>query len=81
MTGCGDAERFWYDRESAGQAREAVSAANLRHHSLAHEQQVGQSAPAGRRSHLPHRCSHENLSGGDLTFFFEYNNNIGSMNY
>lgn len=67
--GCSNVERFRHDSEPAGQAREALPAADLRYHPVAYEQQVGQGAPAGCRSHLAYRGSHEDLSRGNVAQF------------
>lgn len=62
--GNSDAERVWDGRQCPWQARKAVPATDLRHHSVAFEQQVGQSTSAGRRSHIQNCDRHEDVSGG-----------------
>lgn len=62
--GFGDAERLRHRRQRPGEARQALPAADLRYGAVASQQQVGQSAPAGRRPHLPHGRGHEDLPGG-----------------
>ena len=66
VLGCGDVEWFWHGGERARQASEALPAADLWYHPVAAQQQVGQGAPAGRRPHLTHRHSNEDLSRGTL---------------
>src|SRR5262245_44405979 len=64
VTGNCDVERVRYCRECTGQACEAIPATDLWYDSVASEQQVGQSASAGCRSHLKDCYRHENLPGG-----------------
>lgn len=60
------AKRVRHHRQSAREAGQAVPAADLRHHPVATEQQVGEGTPTGRRSHIPHSRRDEDLSGREV---------------